>query len=269
MIMRTTENNIIQTESVDIAYENNLICEDLNNSIPKGKITALVGANGSGKSTILKTIGRILKQKKGIIYFEEFNLRKMHTKEISKRLAILPQNPIPPKGLRVDELVAYGRAPHQSGFNTLTSQDRKKIYQGLKKAGVLEFADRDLESLSGGQLQRVWIALSLAQETDILLLDEPTTFLDMSYQMDILHLLQKLNKENEATIIMVVHDLNHASRFADYMIAIKNGKVVEKGMPADVIIPETLQKVFDIRADVIMDRRYGYPLCIPYETTRR
>lgn len=266
--MENNTNTVIHTESIDIAYDHHLIVEDLNISIPKGKITALVGANGSGKSTILKTIGRILKQKSGTVYFEGIDLKKMHTKEISKRLAILPQNPVPPKGLRVDELVAYGRAPYQSGFNMLTNQDRKIVYQALKRAGVLEFAERDLESLSGGQLQRVWIALALAQETDILLLDEPTTFLDMSYQMDILQLLAKLNKENDSTIVMVVHDLNHASRFADYMIAIKNGKVEKEGTPSKVIVPNTLKEVFDIQADVIKDPRYGYPLCIPYGTTR-
>lgn len=258
----------IQTKSVDIAYEQTVVVEDLNITIPTGKITALVGANGSGKSTILKTIGRILKNQKGTIYFENNNLRKIHTKALSKRLTILPQNPIPPKGLRVDELVAYGRAPHQSGFNTLTKKDRKIIYQALEQAGVLEFAERDLESLSGGQLQRVWIALALAQQTDVLLLDEPTTFLDMSYQMDILQLLNNLNKQNKSTIIMVVHDLNHASRFADYIIAIKNGKVEKSGPPTDVITPETLKKVFDTQADVIADPRYGYPLCIPYGTVR-
>ncbi len=258
----------IHTESVDIAYENTLVVEDLNITIPAKKITALVGANGSGKSTILKTIGRILKSKKGNIYFEGNNLRKMHTKSISKRLTILPQNPIPPKGLRVDELVAYGRAPHQSGFNTLTTEDRKVVYHALKQAGVLEFAERDLESLSGGQLQRVWIALALAQQTDVLLLDEPTTFLDMSFQMDILQLLNKLNKENASTIIMVIHDLNHASRFADYIIAIKKGKVEKEGTPSEVITPETLRRVFDTKADVIPDPRFGYPLCIPYGTSR-
>lgn len=258
----------IHTKSVDIAYESKLIVEDLNISIPAEKITALIGANGSGKSTILKTIGRILKNKAGHIYFEDSDLRKMHTKAISKRMAILPQNPTPPKGLRVDELVAYGRAPHQSGFNTLTSKDREIVYNALEQAGVLEFAERDLEALSGGQLQRVWIALSLAQQTDVLLLDEPTTFLDMSYQMDILQLLNKLNKDNKSTIIMVVHDLNHASRFADYIIAIKNGKVEKEGTPAEVITPETLRTVFDIEADVIPDPRYGYPLCIPYGTYR-
>ncbi|QQK76160.1 ABC transporter ATP-binding protein [Salicibibacter cibarius] len=258
----------IRTESLTIAYERNIIVSELDLTIPSGEITALVGANGSGKSTILKAIGRILKVKSGHIFLDGTNLKEMATKAISKRLTILPQNPQSPRGLRVDELVAYGRAPHQTGFNHLSREDKEIIYNALDQAGVLAYAYRELESLSGGQMQRVWIALALAQQTDILLLDEPTTFLDMSYQMDVLHLLEKLNRTQQCTIVMVVHDLNHASRFSDYMVAIKDGSIVKQGTPSEVMLPNVLKDVFDIEADIIPDPRLGYPLCIPYATTR-
>ncbi|MGG3836894.1 ABC transporter ATP-binding protein [Paenibacillus thiaminolyticus] len=260
-------NSRIITQDLNIGYEDSLIVKQLNLEIPNQKITSLVGANGSGKSTILKTIGRIMKSSGGTVYLDGKEIHLQKTKDIARKMTILPQNPFPPRGLKVDELVAYGRAPYQKGFNTLTKQDKEIVYWALEVSGMLPFANRDLDALSGGQMQRVWIAMALAQQTDILLLDEPTTFLDMAHQMDVLCLLERLNKEQQRTIVMVVHDLNHASRFSDYMIAIKSGEIVKKGTPSEVMTRDILKQVFDIDADIIAAPRMGYPLCVPFGTS--
>jgi iron complex transport system ATP-binding protein len=252
------------TKQLDIAYESRLIVEDLNLSIPSGKITALVGANGSGKSTILKTMARILKPRKGSVFLDSKAIHQQSTKEVAKQLAILPQNPVAPDGLTVGELVGYGRFPHQKGFGSQTKEDREIIRWAIHVTGMQDFFDRPVDQLSGGQRQRAWIAMALAQQTDILFLDEPTTFLDMGHQLEVLKLLQKLNEEEGRTIVMVVHDLNHATRYAQHMVAIKQGKVVSEGAPDEVMTQEVLREVFGIEADIIPDPRTGVPLCLPF-----
>ncbi|MGO4542957.1 ABC transporter ATP-binding protein [Paenibacillus sp. 2TAB19] len=254
----------LTTSNLDIAYDDRLIVQDLNIAIPQGKITALVGANGSGKSTILKTMARIMIPSKGNVLLDGKSIHKQSTKEVAKQLAILPQNPTAPDGLTVSELVSYGRFPYQKGFGSMTKQDREIVQWAVEATGMTEFADRPVDHLSGGQRQRAWIAMSLAQETDILFLDEPTTFLDMAHQLEVLHLLQKLNEFNNRTVVMVVHDLNHASRYAHHMIAIKSGKVAGEGSPVEVITPEIMREVFNIEADIVPDPRSGVPLCLPF-----
>jgi iron complex transport system ATP-binding protein len=254
----------LTTSNLDIAYDDRLIVQDLNIAIPQGKITALVGANGSGKSTILKTMARIMIPSKGNVLLDGKSIHKQSTKEVAKQLAILPQNPTAPDGLTVSELVSYGRFPYQKGFGSMTKQDREIVQWAVEATGMTEFADRPVDHLSGGQRQRAWIAMSLAQETDILFLDEPTTFLDMAHQLEVLHLLQKLNEFNNRTVVMVVHDLNHASRYAHHMIAIKSGKVAGEGSPIEVITPEIMREVFNIEADIVPDPRSGVPLCLPF-----
>jgi iron complex transport system ATP-binding protein len=256
------------TQQLDIAYESRLIVEDLNLSIPSGKITALVGANGSGKSTILKTMSRILKPRKGSVFLDSKAIHQQSTKDVAKQLAILPQNPVAPDGLTVGELVGYGRFPHQKGFGTQTREDRDIIRWAIQVTGMEDFFDRPVDQLSGGQRQRAWIAMALAQQTDILFLDEPTTFLDMGHQLEVLKLLQKLNQEEGRTIVMVVHDLNHATRYAGHMVAIKSGKVVSQGTPTEVMTRDVLRLVFGIEADIISDPRTGVPLCLPFELAR-
>lgn len=258
----------LYTESLSLAYVDRLIVEELNLKIPEGKITALVGANGSGKSTILKAMARILQPKTGTVYLDGKAIHKQATKKVAQQLAILPQNPEAPAGLTVTELVSYGRFPHQKGFNTVKEEDRRMISWAITVTGMNDFAERAVDNLSGGQRQRAWIAMALAQGTSILLLDEPTTFLDMAHQLEVLKLLKKLNEEESRTIIMVVHDLNHASRFADHVVAIKKGKVIEEGTPDEVMTHEVLSKVFGIEADIISDPRTGVPICIPYELSR-
>lgn len=253
------------TKQLDIAYESRLIVENLNLSIPSGKITALVGANGSGKSTILKTMSRILKPKKGSVFLDSKAIHQQSTKEVAKQLAILPQNPVAPDGLTVGELVGYGRFPHQKGFGSQSKEDREIIKWAIEVTGMQDFFDRPVDQLSGGQRQRAWIAMALAQQTDILFLDEPTTFLDMGHQLEVLKLLQKLNEKEGRTIVMVVHDLNHATRYAGHMVAIRDGKVVSEGTPEEVVTQEVLRSVFGIEADIVPDPRTGVPLCLPFE----
>ena len=255
---------MIRTESLTIGYEDRIIVEELHLHIPEQKITALVGANGSGKSTILKTMARLLKPKQGIVYLDGKSIHEQKTKNVAKQLAVLPQNPTAPDGLTVAELIAYGRFPHQSGFGSLTTEDKDKIAWAIEVTNMLEFSNRPVDMLSGGQRQRAWIAMALAQQTPVLFLDEPTTFLDMAHQLEVLHLLQKLNKEEQRTIVMVVHDLNHASRFAHHIIAIKDGNVIKSGSPSEVMTPEVLQAVFGIKSNIILDPHSGQPLCLPY-----
>ncbi|MDF2960800.1 MAG: putative transporter binding protein [Paenibacillus sp.] len=255
----------LYTRQLDIAYDDRLIVQGLNLSIPTGKITALVGSNGSGKSTILKSMARLMKPKDGQVLLDGKSIHQQTTKEVAKQLAILPQNPMAPDGLTVSELVSYGRYPHQRGFGALTGDDKELISWAIEVTGMTGFADRPVDQLSGGQRQRAWIAMALAQQTDILFLDEPTTFLDMAHQLEVLKLLQKLNTEEARTIIMVVHDLNHAARYAQHMVAIQQGQVVSEGSPAEVMTQEVLRRVFGVEADIIPDPRTGVPLCLPYE----
>ncbi|EMG29097.1 hypothetical protein X560_1437 [Listeria fleischmannii 1991] len=256
----------LYTEDLQIAYDKRIIVDSLNISIPQGKITALVGANGSGKSTILKTMSRLLKPSKGHVILDGKKIHQVSTKQIAKELAILPQNPTAPGGLTVMELIAYGRSPHQSGFKVGNKEDQDMINWALKMTNLEEFKNRPIENLSGGQRQRAWIAMALAQDTSILFLDEPTTFLDMTHQLDVMNILKQLNETENRTIVMVVHDLNHASRYAEHMIAIKNGQVRASGAPKDVMTCEILEDVFNIKADILIDPRSGVPLCLPYET---
>lgn len=254
----------LETSKLDIAYEERLIVEDLNIQIPQGKITALVGANGSGKSTILKTMARIMSPKAGSVLLDGKSIHKQSTREVAKQLAILPQNPTAPEGLTVTELVSYGRFPYQKGFGSMRAEDKRMIEWAIEVTGMTEFHDRPIDQLSGGQRQRAWIAMALAQETDILFLDEPTTFLDMAHQLEVLQLLEHLNATANRTIVMVVHDLNHASRYAQHMIGIKQGKAVAEGSPVEVMTSDVLREVFNIEADIVMDPRSNVPLCLPY-----
>src|SRR5690606_30915126 len=202
------------TRELDISYDDRMIVEGLNMVIPEGKITALVGSNGSGKSTILKTMARIMKPKRGSVHLDGKAIHEQSTKEVARQLAILPQNPVAPDGLTVQELVGYGRYPHQKGFGSMSKQDKEVIAWAINVTGMEQFRERAVDQLSGGQRQRAWIAMALAQQTEILFLDEPTTYLDMAHQLEVLKLLQQLNAEQGRTIVMVVHDLNHATRYA-------------------------------------------------------
>ena len=255
--------NSIETKNINIAYGNVNIVEDLNLEIPKGKITTIIGANGCGKSTILKTIARILKAKSGDIYINSKNINEQSSKEIARNMAVLPQSPQAPGGLTVEELIAYGRFPHQSGFKNNKQEDKEIVDWALKATGISEFRDRKIEDLSGGQRQRAWIAMALAQQTDILLLDEPTTYLDIAYQVEILDLLTDLNRKRGTTIVMVLHDINLSARYADYIFALRKGKLVSQGSPEDIITSELINDVFGLDCEVIKDPVSHSPFIIP------
>lgn len=251
-------------EELTAGYENNTIFENLNASIEYGKITTIIGPNGCGKSTLLKTIGRILKKEHGHVYLQDQDMQKLSTKDIAKRLAILAQSPSAPPQLKVGELISYGRYPHRKNVNRLTPKDHEMIDWAMEVTQTAEFADRELSQLSGGQRQRVWLAMALAQKTDILLLDEPTTYLDMAHQIEVLKIVQKINKEHGCTIVMVLHEINQAARFSDTILAMKSGEVLANGKPKEIMTAAYLEKIFNIQAKIVDDD--GTPVCLSYDT---
>jgi iron complex transport system ATP-binding protein len=257
----------LEAKNLTLAYDDLAILEGLSVTIPEGCITALVGPNGCGKSTLLRGLSRLLKPKGGSVLLGGKAVSTLPTKTLAKELGILPQSPIAPEGLTVRELVAQGRYPHQAWFQQWALEDEKAVQNALEITGMSDLAERPVDALSGGQRQRAWIAMTLAQETRWLLLDEPTTFLDLSHQLEVLMLLQRLEREGK-TVVMVVHDLNHATRYAQHIIAMKAGRVVATGSPQTVITNELLREVFNVEADIILDPRTGVPLCLPFELSK-
>ena len=255
----------ISTKNLNISYGNLDIVKDLNLDIPKGKITTIIGSNGCGKSTILKTIARIIQAKSGDIFVNNINIKEQSPKDLAKVMAVLPQSPQAPSGLTVEELIAYGRFPHQKGFGKMRKEDEDIVTWALKSTGIEDFRERPMEALSGGQRQRAWIAMALAQQTEILILDEPTTYLDLAHQLEILKLLEELNRKQGTTIVMVIHELNNAARFADHMIGVKKGKVVCQGTAHEVMTKENLKELFNIDAEIVEDPRNNKPVCLTYD----
>ena len=254
----------IKASKLSAGYNGILVFTDFNIEIPKGKITTLIGSNGSGKSTILKTMSRLIAPTEGVVCLRGKSIHSMPTKLVAQNLALLPQGAQTHSGITVADLVEYGRFPYRSKMSGLSLEYKKIIKWALACINMKEFADREMDQLSGGQIQRGWIAMALAQKTNILFLDEPTTYLDISHQLETLYLLQQLNIEQGVTIVMVLHDLNHAIMFSDYLIVIKEGKVHSTGSPEDVIIPQTLREVFDVGAEVIRHPILDVPVCLPY-----
>ena len=260
--------NSLSTNNLTIAYNKKIIINNLEIVIPERKITSIIGPKGCGKSTLLKAVGRILKPERGSVYLDGIDIYTLNTKEVAKKMSILPQSPKAPSGITVGELVSYGRFPHQHGLKKLTVEDKKIIQWAMDITKLSEYEVTLVDNLSGGQRQRVWISMALAQQTDIILLDEPTTYLDLAYQLEILELLYRLNKEQGCTIAMVLHDLNLASRFSDYIIAMRSGKIIEYGTPDEVICEDVLKKTFNINADIIKDSTSKKPICISYDLIR-
>jgi len=258
----------LYTNDLCIGYNERLIVKSLNIQIPDKKITTIIGPNGCGKSTLLKALTRIITPQSGTVVLDGKQISNENTKVLARKMAILPQTPESPGGLTVGELVSYGRFPYQTGFGRLTKKDYEIIDWALEVTGTKEFKHRPVDALSGGQRQRVWIAMALAQETEIIFLDEPTTYLDMAHQLEVLELLQKLNKEQERTIIMVLHDLNQAARFADYIIALKGGEIVKAGSCEEVITHDILKRVFHIDAEIGRDPRTNKPICLTYNLVK-
>jgi iron complex transport system ATP-binding protein len=255
--------NILETKELLLTYGDKSIIEGLNLSIPKGKITVFIGANGCGKSTLLRSMARLLKPAKGDIILDGKLISRIPTKEIAKSLSILPQGPIAPEGLTVFQLVKQGRYPYQNWLKTWSEDDERHVREAMRVTKMAELAGSAVDSLSGGQRQRAWIAMTLAQGTETILLDEPTTYLDMAHQVDILDLLFELNEREQRTIVMVLHDLNLACRYAHHLVAVKDKTVYAQGKPEDVIHPELVRHVFGMECEVLHDPFYGTPLCIP------
>ncbi|MFJ7981090.1 ABC transporter ATP-binding protein [Lysinibacillus xylanilyticus] len=255
-------------ENLSSGYEQVRVFEGLNLTIEEGKVTTIIGPNGCGKSTLLKTIGRILKMQQGTVYLQDQNMQNLSTKEIAKKLAILSQTPIAPGQLKVEELIAYGRYPHRNNVNHLTKKDEEMIEWALKVTNTMEYRNRELSQLSGGQRQRVWLAMALAQETSILLLDEPTTYLDMAHQLEVLEIVKNLNEEHRCTIVMVLHDINHAARYSDHLIAMRQGAVMKTGSPEEILCEDVMRNVFNINARIMEDPVTKTPVCYGYDVMK-
>ena len=239
------------------------IVADLSISIPTGKITVIVGPNACGKSTLLRALARLLKPRRGTVLLDGTSIQRLPTKEVATRLGILPQSPVAPEGITVADLVGRGRYPHQGWFRQWTDGDRAAVETALAATGTLDLARRPVDELSGGQRQRVWIAMTLAQGTGLMLLDEPTTFLDLAHQVDILDLLVDLNRRDGRTIVLVLHDLNHACRYAHHLVAMRAGAIVAEGPPDEIVTPHLVTDVFGLPCHVIEDPVSGTPLVVP------
>ncbi|MDI2588362.1 ABC transporter ATP-binding protein [Psychrobacillus sp. NEAU-3TGS] len=258
-------NSVLRVEDLCSGYEKQTVFTNLSTSIQEGKITTIIGPNGCGKSTLLKTIGRILKQTSGNVYLQEQNMQAISTKEIAKQLALLSQNPEAPAQLKVEELISYGRYPHRKNVGALSKKDIEVIEWAMEVTKTTQFRKREISQLSGGQRQKVWLAMALAQETDILLLDEPTTYLDMAHQLEMLKIVDDLNKKHQCTIVMVLHDINHAARFSDELIAMKGGEIITVGTPSEILTKDVMKRVFQIDAKIMIDEENGSPVCYGYD----
>jgi iron complex transport system ATP-binding protein len=254
----------LRAEALRVGYGERAVLDELALEIVRGTITTLVGPNGSGKSTLLKALARLLRPTDGAVYLDGKAISSLPTAAIARELAILPQGPSAPAGLTVRELVEQGRFPHVGALRMLRQQDHAAITAALELTGMTPFAHRPLDGLSGGERQRAWVALTLAQDSPVLLLDEPTTFLDIGHQLEVLDLVQRLNRTRGMTIVLVLHDLNQAARYADRMVALQRGRIVADGPPREVLTPHLLETVFGVRAHIVNDPQSGTPVCLPF-----
>ncbi len=253
----------LRAEDLSLAYEKTMVIDGLQLTIPTGRITALVGRNGSGKSTLLRALARLLKPQGGAVFLDNVSIFTMSTKEVARQLGILPQSPVAPEGVIVRDLVAQGRYPHQRWLQRWSKEDEQMVERALAATSMDGLAERPLDTLSGGQRQKAWIAMALAQETAFMLLDEPTTFLDIAHQMEVLDLLYELNVAEGRTIVMVLHDLNQACRYAHHLVALRDGRVVAEGAPSRVVTEDLVRSVFGIDCRIVVDPVAGTPLCVP------
>ncbi|MGC4153266.1 MAG: ABC transporter ATP-binding protein [Propionicimonas sp.] len=253
----------LAAERLSAGYGDRLVIEQLDLIVPPGAVTAIVGANACGKSTLLRSMSRLLAPKAGQVVLDGRAVHRMPAKQLARTLGLLPQSPIAPDGITVADLVGRGRHPHQAVFSRWSATDELAVAEALEATDTVDLADRAVDELSGGQRQRVWIAMVLAQRTDLLLLDEPTTFLDVSHQVEVLDLLIDLNRSRGTTIVMVLHDLNLAARYADHLIAMADGGIHAVGDPVEVLSEQTVQAVFGLDSRVITDPVSGRPLMLP------
>jgi iron complex transport system ATP-binding protein len=253
----------LRAQDLTLGYDAEDVVRDLDVAIPDGRITVIVGANACGKSTLLRGLARLLKPRRGSVLLDGRSVHEMRTVDVARVLGLLPQTPVAPDGITVADLVGRGRYPHQGWFRQWSADDDVAVTAALAATGTADLAERPVAELSGGQRQRVWIAMALAQETDLLLLDEPTTFLDINHQVELLDLLTDLNRDSGSTIVIVMHDLNLACRYADHVIAMKEGGIVAEGAPADIIDATVVADVFGLQCEVVPDPICGTPMIVP------
>jgi iron complex transport system ATP-binding protein len=255
--------NRLSADNVTLGYDQRVIAEKLSVEIPDNSFTVIVGPNACGKSTLLRALSRMLKPSEGRVLLDGQVIQSMPAKKVARTLGLLPQSSIAPDGITVGDLVGRGRYPHQGLLRQWSTEDERVVQESMASTGVAELADRYVDELSGGQRQRVWIAMALAQQTPLLLLDEPTTYLDIQHQIDVLDLCAELHEEQGRTLVAVLHDLNHAARYATHLIALREGRVIAEGAPNDIVTAELVEEVFGLRCQVIDDPETGTPLVVP------
>ncbi|WTL28866.1 ABC transporter ATP-binding protein [Streptomyces sp. NBC_01498] len=253
----------LAAHELTLAYDDRPVVHALELAVPDGRVTVVVGPNACGKSTTLRALGRLLKPRSGAVLLDGAELARIPTRTIARSIGLLPQSPSAPEAITVADLVARGRQPHQRWWQQWSARDERAVTEAMARTDVTELAGRPVDELSGGQRQRVWIAMALAQETDLLLLDEPTTFLDIAHQVEVLDLVRRLNHEQGRTVVMVLHDLNQAARYADHLVAMKEGRIVAEGPPGEVVTAELVREVFGLASVVVPDPVTGSPLVVP------
>lgn len=254
----------VRTDRLVVGYGGPAVLRDLTSAIPEGQMTAIVGANASGKSTLLRALARLLRPTGGTVYLDGTDIAGQSTRSVAARLGLLPQSPRAPDGVLVGDLVRRGRYPHQRWFSQWSAADEDALTRALELTDLAELRERPVDELSGGQRQRVWIAMVLAQDTPIMLLDEPTTYLDIAHQIDMLDLLALLNRTEGRTVVMVLHDLNQACRYASHLIAMADGRIEAAGPPDEIVTAEMIERVFNVQVTVIRCPVTGAPLCVPH-----
>ncbi|WKU46423.1 ABC transporter ATP-binding protein [Streptomyces sp. VNUA116] len=253
----------LAARDLTLAYEDRTVVEGLDLAVPDGEVTIVIGPNACGKSTLLRALGRLLKPARGTVLLDGEDLARIPTRTIAKSLGLLPQTPVAPEAITVADLVARGRQPHQRWWQQWSEDDERAVADAMARTDTTALAERAVDELSGGQRQRVWIAMALAQQTDLLLLDEPTTYLDIAHQVEVLDLVRRLNRERGRTVVAVLHDLNQAARYADHLVAMKAGRIVAQGRPAEIVTADLVREVFGLQSVVVPDPVTGSPLVVP------
>ena len=253
----------LTAQDLTLAYEDRIVVDGLDLEIPDGQVTVIVGPNACGKSTLLRALGRLLRPRRGVVLLDGAELAHVSRKQIARTVGVLSQSPTPPEGITVADLVARGRQPHQKWWRQWSEDDERATAEALERTATADLAERPVDELSGGQRQRAWIAMALAQDTDLLLLDEPTTYLDIAHQVEVLDLIRQLNHERGRTVVAVLHDLNQAARYADHLVAMKAGRIIAQGAPRDIVTAELVREVFGLASVVVPDPVTGGPLVVP------
>ncbi len=266
---RQERSSRLAADGVRLGYDGQVVVADLSMDVPDGKVTAIIGPNACGKSTLLRAMARLLRPHRGSVILDGEDIHRLATRDVARRLGLLPQSPISPEGILVADLVSRGRTPHQKLFQHWSKSDEDAVVAALTATDTLDLAERPVDQLSGGQRQRVWIAMAIAQQTDLLLLDEPTTFLDIAHQIDVLDLVDQLNTEQGRTVVVVLHDLNLACRYANHLVAMRDGAIVAAGEPSEVITAARVEEVFGLECQIIEDPVSGTPLVVPIGARRK